>query len=149
MALPFSYSGRIEVDGPHDPKAALLKIEHGLDRLRLRRAIRVGQQIQFSAGVWQNMAGRNVLGAAGSGEVSVQPSKTGLTVTYRIRFIQLFFMTLFVVGFTSMFVFNTPNLTREGSATLLLGMWLLMYGGNVVVTLFRFPRWLRTTVEPC
>jgi hypothetical protein len=148
MVLPFSYSGRVEVGGLHDPKAALLRIEHGLDELRLRRAIRVRQQVQFSAGTFQNLVARTALGAAGSGEVSVQPSKTGLTVTYRIRFTQLFWVSVFMVGFASPFVWNAPNLTTREAATILLGMWLWLYGGNLAVTLFRFPRWLRITVEP-
>jgi len=119
-----------------------------LDRLKPRRAIRIGEQIQFSAGTYQNLVARTDLGAAGSGEVSVQPSKTGLTVTYRIRFTQLFWVTLFMVGFASLFVLGAPNLSPTEAAALLFGMWLWLYGGNVAVTLFRFPRWLRRTVEP-
>ena len=148
MALPFSYSERIEVRGLHDAKAALLKIEHGLDRLKARRAVLVGQQIEFSAGTVQNLFGRTALGTAESGEISAQRSKEGLTVTYRIRFIQLFWVTLFMVGFVSLPVLNAPNLTTDEATALLLGISACLYGVNVAVTLFKFPRWLRSTVEP-
>jgi hypothetical protein len=148
MALPFSYSGSVEVTELQDPKTALLKIEQGLEHLRLRRLVLVGQQLQFSAGTLQYLAGRTALGAAGSGEVTVQRSKVGLTVAYRVRFSQLFWGTLFMVGFCSLFILGAPNLAPREAAALLFGMWAWLYGGNVVVTLFRFPRWLRTTVEP-
>ena len=148
MALPFSYSGRIEVHGLHDPKAALLKVEHGFDGLRVQRAVLVGQKIQFSTGMIQSFAGRTPLGVAGSGEVSVSLSKAGLTVAYRVSFTLAFWVTLFMVGLTSTFVLGAPNLSPTEAASLLFGMWLWLYGFNVAVTLIRFPRWLRTTVEP-
>ena len=148
MALPFSYSGHIEVSGLHDPKAVLLKIEQGLEHLRPRRLALEGQQLQFSAGTLQYLAGRTALGTAGSCEVSVQRSKAGLTVTYRIRFIQLFWVTLFMISLASLFVLGAPNLSPRQAGALLFGMWLWLYGGNVGVTLFRFPRWLRTAIEP-
>jgi hypothetical protein len=146
--VPFSYSGRIDIHDLHDPKAALLKIEYALDRLRPRRVVRVGQQIQFSAGTLQNLVARNALGAAGSGEVSVQRSKTGLAVTYKVRFTQLFWVSVFMMGCLSMFVLAAPNQSPREGAMLILGMWLWLYGGNVVVTLFKFPKWLRGAVEP-
>src|SRR5436190_14093442 len=108
MPLPFSYSGHVEIHGLHDPKAALLKIEYAFDRLRPRRVVHIGQQVQFSAGTLQSMTGRTALGTAGSGEVSVERSKTGLTVTYEIRFTQLFWVSVFMLGFFSMFVLVAP-----------------------------------------
>jgi hypothetical protein len=104
MALLFSYSGRIEVHGLHDPKAALLKIEHGLDGLRARRAVLVGQQIQFSAGTAQNLFGRTALGTAGSGQISAQQSKA-----------------LFMISFMSVPVLGAPNLSPEEATAHLVG----------------------------
>ena len=147
MPLPFSYSGRISVRGPHDHKAALHKIERGLERLGARRVVRLGLEIQFSAGVVHLVLPKNFLAVVGSGGVQARLSQAGLAVTYRIRFTQILVASILAVGFFSPWVLVAPNLSGREATAFLVGMWLWLYGGSVVVAIINFRRWLRNTVE--
>src|SRR5206468_7767344 len=39
-----------------------------------------------------------------------------------------------------------PNLSSAQAVVLLVGVWMWLVGGNVVLTLIRFPRWIRRTL---
>ncbi len=145
MPLPFSFSGRVEVDAQRDVKGATLRLERGLAILKARRIDREGSHIRFTAGVARLASSANMLAGIGSGELSVQPKGGGLVVVYRLRFTQMLaLVTVMVFGFFGPFLLAGPNL-REAVA-ILVGSWMWLFGGNVVLTLIKFPRWIRRTL---
>ncbi len=146
MPLPFSFSGRVEVGAQRDVKGAALKLERGLEILKAKRIDRKGLQIHFTAGAARLVLNTNLLTAIGSGELLVQPKSGGLVVVYRLRFTQMLFISLMVFGFLGPFVLSSPNLSSAQALVLLAGAWMWLFGGNVALTLIRFPRWIRRTL---
>jgi hypothetical protein len=147
MPLPFSYSGRVEIAGQHDVEGATLRLERGLELLKPKRLDRTGSQIRFKSGAARLVSNTNLLVPIGSGELSVQPNSGGLAVAYRLHFTQILLIaTVMVLGFFGPFLLNAPNLTRGEAGVFLFGMWLWLFGGNVVITLIRFPRWIKRTL---
>jgi hypothetical protein len=124
-----------------------LKLERALDDLKAKRVKRVGQQIQFTGGIFRAVSGNNLLVAVGSGELSLEPSGTGLAIAYHLRLTQMFLVvSIAVIGFFGPPVVGAPNLTPVEAAALLSVAWLWLYGMNVLLTVVRFPRWIRRTL---
>jgi hypothetical protein len=85
--------------------------------------------------------------AVGAGELSVEPSGTGLAIAYHLRFTQMFLVvSIAVSGFFGPPLFGASNLTPVEAAAVLCGAWLWLYGMNVLLTVVRFPRWIRRTL---
>lgn len=76
MSLPFSFAGRVAIAEQSDVNLAALKLERALGDLKAKRVKRVGQQIQFTGGIFRAVSGNNLLVAVGSGELSLEPSGT-------------------------------------------------------------------------
>jgi hypothetical protein len=89
MPLPFSFSGRVEVDAQHDVNSAALRLERGLEILKAKRIDRTESQIRFKAGVARLVSNTNLLVPISSGELSVEPKGGGLVVAYHLHFTQM------------------------------------------------------------
>jgi hypothetical protein len=147
MSLPFSFSGRVEVDARHDVNGAALRLERGLEILKAKRIDRTESQIRFKAGYARLVSNTNLLAPISSGELAVQPKGGGLVVVYRLRFTQmLVFVTVMVFGFFGPSLLNAANRSKGQAVVYLFGMWMWLFGGSVVTTLIRFPRWIRRTL---
>lgn len=128
-------------------KVAASRLERALHNLKAKRVTRVGPQIQFTGGIFRVVSGTNLLAAIDSGELFVEPSAKGLAIGYRLQFTQMFLIvSVAVLGFFGPPVMMAPNLTPVEAAALLFVAWLWLYGGNVILTLIRFPRWIRRTL---
>jgi hypothetical protein len=76
------------------------------------------------------------------------PAICEMASTYQLEFIQIFFViSAMVLGVFGPFVLTAPNLSVAEAWGVLGLAWLWLYGGNVVSTLWRFPRWIRRTLE--
>jgi hypothetical protein len=147
MALPFSLRGRVEVTESPDVSAAASRLERGLHNLKAKRVGRAGPEIHFTGGIFRLVAANNLLGAVGSGDLSVEPLVRGVAVEYRLRFTQMFLVvSVAVLGFFGPPVMNAPNLTPVEAAVLLSVSWVWLYGANVVLAVIRFPRWIHRTL---
>ena len=147
MPLPFSAAGCVHVAGASSTAVATERLEHALEQLRAKRIDRSGNQIEFTGGIFRAVRGDNLLVAIGSGELSLKHSGQGLDVAYRLRFTQMLLtvsgLVLIVLGPP---VIGAPNLTALQAGWVLVVAWLWLFGANVVLTLLRFPRWIRRTL---
>jgi hypothetical protein len=147
MSLPFSFAGRVVVAEQSDVSLAALKLERALDDVGAKQVKRVGHQIRFTGGIFRAVSGNNLLLAIGSGELSLEPSGTGLAIAYHLRFTQMFLVvSIAVIAFFGPPIVGAPNLTPVEAAALLSLAWLWLYGMNVLLAVIRVPRWIRRTL---
>jgi hypothetical protein len=131
-----------------DPTAAAISIEAAIRDQRPRSVSRSATLVQFRAGVLRWVSNTNILVPISSGEVEVQTELSGLRVSYTIRFTELLiFAMVFTVVFTLVVSSkggDAPTLFKLVAST--LPLWWI-FGGNVSITLFRFPRMLKRAVR--
>lgn len=150
MPLPFSVTRSLTISGVSDPTSATDRLERGLEKLKARRITRRGPIVDFRGGMFRPVSNHNLLVAINTGRLQVEPYHSGVRVSFRLEFLQIFWMvSAMVLGFLGPFVLSSSNLSWGEAALVLLGFWLWLFGGNVLITLFRFPRWIRrTAVDP-
>ena len=147
MPLPFSFLGEVRIPAPPEVELVASRLEQALHILKAREVNRAGLQIEFKAGASLAVSSTNLLAPVGSGELSLQPSTDLLTVRYRLRFTQLFMLSVLVPVICSPVLLIAPNLQERQQAVLLLFVTcLLLFGANVVISIIRFPRWIVHTV---
>ena len=147
MPLPFSFSGRVDVGPQHDAKGAALKLERGLEILKAKRIDHTGLRIHFTTGFARLVLSTNLLAPISSGELLIQPKSGGLVVVYNVRFTHMLVgASVMVFFFFGPFVLSAPNMSSAQAVALLVGAWMWLFGGNVVLALIRFPRWIRRTL---
>ena len=106
-------------------------------------------EIVFEGGIFRSVSNMNLLVPVGSGELSMHPSKDYLTVRYRLRFSQM----LIVVSVVALAVFVTMLMNaqnpsqRQDAVVVLFFVWLGLFGGNVAISIARFPPWIVRTVS--
>lgn len=144
MPLPFSLSGRVVLTDPSDPAIAIARIVDALKAAGATDIHQAGHSVTFRAGVFRLVTSLNPLVPIGSGEVAVRASSSGVAIDYRISFRQIFVVVSAMIAVVfGPVVLTAPNV-NAWEATLLLGfMWVWLFGGNVLITWVRFPRWLR------
>jgi len=119
-----------------------LKLERALEILKVKRIDSRGSRIHFTTSVLRN----NLLGPIGSGDLSVQPEGGGLVVIYQLRFTRLLMtVTVMLFGFVGFIAFNA-HLSSADTVFIFCVFWMWFFGGNVLLALIRFPRWLRRTL---
>ena len=127
-----------------DPTAAAIAIESALSAQRPKSLSRVGTVVEFRAGVLRFVTNMNVLVPISSGHIHVQSDLSGLRILYTIRFTEILIFSLMV---NAVFAFAVTS--RAVGPTSALGVIIIflpfiwLFGGNVAITLFRFPRLLR------
>jgi hypothetical protein len=152
MIFPLSWVGDIRVPRESgrtwDVAAAVLAIERAISAQKPKSVARVGSSVEFRAGIFRLVSNTNVLVPISSGHVDVQAEPSGLRIRYTIRFAEVLAFSLIVTAAVAVQVSVYPeNTTRAFRAIVccLPLIWLL--GGNVAITLFRFPRLLKRAVQ--
>ena len=99
-------------------------------------------RVWFRGGVARVVSSWNVLMAISSGEVNVHAAEEGVMADYTIDFTQMLGVVTTMVAGIAFLVFL---MTREWPTALAVGVgaWLWLYGANLILVSFRFPRWLR------
>jgi hypothetical protein len=99
--------------------------------------------------------GWNILVPIGQGSVTVSETFLGLKISYLLSFRELF-VTVTVM----MFLFFVPSVVFNARSTIsvtvfvVVGGWAWLFGGNILSSILRFPRFLRiallseTLVQP-
>lgn len=142
MPFPFSNSGTIEVIS-HE--AASLQpivsaIENAIrDSKPTSLSVKDGV-LSFRAGVFRFVNNWNDLVSIGSGEIRLSQRGERVLIHYRISFVQMFIIVSVMVGLIFGFVAQAPL------GFIVVG-WLWLFGGNYLITLYRFPRFLRAAAE--
>lgn len=147
MPFPLSWSGSIVI--PVD--AAVLGIEAALDhvaaaleREKASEVERVGNSVSFRAGLIRFVARNNVLSATDRGTIRVDQAPEGLRVEYELRFVHLLVAATVMAGGIAALV------SQRGQADALLPAlfaWAWLFGGNFMISIVRFPRFVRRAIE--
>ncbi len=147
MPFPISLSGAVTAREV-TVEQALDRIESALSYAKALALRREGGAVQFRGGVFRLVSGWNVLVPISSGIVEVSPSATGVSVGYRVTFMQmLILVTLMVGAFLGPFVMATPEMPVKGGLGVLAVAWLWLFGGNFVLTRWRWPAFLRRALQ--
>ena len=142
MQFPFTKFGsfRVETPGSADGHVEPLEVAllDWLIRQRPRDIARVPLSMTFKAGVLRLVSGWNILWPIGSGEIRLAADEGGIEVSYRLRFTELFVVTILVVVllFGQITVLNGSAITLELFAVLAL-VWLALFGGNYLIAPLR------------
>jgi hypothetical protein len=142
MPFPFSSSGTIEIT-THE--AASLKpivsaVENAIrDSKPTNLSVKDGV-ISFRAGAFRLVNGGNQLVSIGSGEIRFSQRDELVLIDYRISFVHMFIFVSLFFGLPYVFL---PQAHLEFS----VAGWLWLFGGNYLLTLYRFPRFLRAAAE--
>jgi hypothetical protein len=147
--LPFSISRSIEIKEffmESDTDALYMLIE-SLKRQKARNIQHSGHNITFRGGIFRFVSSWNQLGAISSGSLTLKKTESSLIVNYKIKFTEmLIIVTAMVIGFLGPPVWNASNTGIVESIIILSFAWFWLFGGNVAITYFRFPRFLKNSL---
>jgi hypothetical protein len=142
--LSLTCTGTFEFDDGVDKAALLAHLAEQLRKLDAR-SIRISRDaVSFSGGVFRGVNNWNILIPFGHGELIVDNAKP--EVSYRLSVRQLVITVTIILAFV--FV-NLWSVVRTDPAILFLLAfgWLWLIGGNLMVALPRFKRFLRDSID--
>ena len=124
------------------------RIIHSLEREEPVRPARTGDLVQVRRDSLRSLRSWNRLGAITRGELRVERQESELRVHYKLWFTEvLVFATIGVIGLFGPAIIAAPNLTLGGKVAVLVGAWLWLVGGSVLVTRLRFLGLLRQALR--
>jgi hypothetical protein len=147
MPFPFSAHGKVVAESI-DVVGAMSAVEAMLHRAKASRIALDDHRIEFTAGVFRLVTSWNLLGAMNSGTVAFRQLERGVEVRYRLSFMQMFVivsvMVLFFFG-----VYPVMSMGPQARVPLpaLAFAWFWIFGGNYVITIFRFPSAMRSALS--
>jgi hypothetical protein len=142
--FPFNIAREIEVGGMFDVPLAIDRLERGLQDLRAKQICRGARDIQFKGSVLRENT--NLLQPISCGHLLVEQSQSGLQVTCRLEFYTLLLLvSALVLGFAAPILLLWSNAGIVETCGILSLAWVWLYGGNVLATMWRFPRWVSRT----
>ncbi len=144
MTLPLSSSGKIEMSLVSDSEKldsqVVKAIVEGLTKQRAHDIHQNGNRISFRGGGGDNL---NPLLPITSGEVDIFSEGARIIIRYRIRFTHFFILSLLLVFGGFVLLDNGLRNNPIGALVLMAGVWIVLFGLNVLLVLIRFPRLLR------
>jgi hypothetical protein len=148
VSLPLSFLGKVTIPAAPEVELVANRLEQALRVLKARQVSRVGSRIEFKAGVSLAISSTNLLAPIGSGELSLHPSGEFLTVRYQLRFTQMLVLVSgMVLAISVPFLMNMRTWSdRQEGVLFLFFAWLWLFGGNVAISIVRFPRWIVRSV---
>ena len=145
MPFPISINGSVRLRVT-SPDTLIPRVTEEIDALlsgELAKAVDVdGSSVSFRAGMFRMVPGWNILAPIGSGRLIAEASESAIVVRYHLSLVQ---SLLFVTAATLLFA--APAVAAGQFVIYPIVMWLWLFGMNYVLTLFRFPNWLRTGLE--
>ena len=132
--------------GESDLSQVVYGIDVALHRAKATSLVSDPEQIAFRGGFFRWVGSGNQLVAIGSGKLMFSERDNSIDIIYRLSFMHLFIVVTGIIAI----VFVLPNALWGDLRSLAgfpLGAWLWLFGGNYVLTIFRFPRFIRTAAE--
>ena len=147
--LPFSISRAIVIKGFYleNNTDALHMLIESLKKQKARNIQHYGNNITFRGGIFRFVSSWNQLVAISSGSLTLKRTESSISVNYKITFTEmLIIVTAMVIGFLGPPVWNASNTGVVESIIILLCAWFWLFGGNVAIAYFRFPRFLKSSL---
>lgn len=148
--VPLSINGqqRVAIDTRVSTTEVVQALAEELTVLRATRVKGSGESITFAAGPFRFVSSLNLLVPITRGRVSVERSEDQVTVKYELECTELVTVTTVLIAL--LFgppTLAAPNLTSGEAFSVLAGSWLWLVGGNFVITMVRFPAFIKTTIS--
>jgi hypothetical protein len=138
----------VPVYSPADLERVIGAIEQAIRAAKPTAIFRRDGEITFHAGCFRVVGNWNQLIPIGVGQLRFSPQENRVEIFYRISFFQFFvvtaILTLIVFGLVP-WMASGMKATPPIGVILLLFLWI--FGGNCVITLFRFPHFLKKAAE--
>jgi|SRR5882762_1837913 len=145
MPFPISISGAVAAPGLTVDEA-MLRLKRGLAEAKAAGLQRESSEIRFRGGPFRSVSNWNVLGPISTGTIEVAPRDGGVTASYRLTFTwMLVAVTLFVMVFLGAAAMASKA-PMSGRLAFLSIAWLWLFGGNFVLTSWRFRRFLKRSL---
>ena len=122
-------------------------VEQALRDVRASAVRRKHDSIAFRAGVFRFVTSWNILGPISSGLLRFTRGDRAVDIRYRLSFVQMFIIVTVMLAALKLGSWPWGQLgTRTPWLPLLFG-WCWLFGANYLITIFRFPAFLRTAAE--
>ena len=142
MPFPISSNRTLEIHAPGEASLPAIQaaVENALNEAKAKTLSVKPGEISFRGGIFRFVDGWNQLGAISSGQIRFSKQDDLVLIQYRISFLQMLVGVTFMVGLMFGYFARAPH------EYLVFG-WLWIFGGNYLITLYRFPRFLREAAE--
>ena len=154
MGMPFNYKSEVTTHLPDNFKNGgneiIDEFEEQLYRLRVKNIVNSTNSISFNAGPFRLMSGMNfgLLSCITKGEIVIHKYNNSLSAKYDIRFTEILILVTLVVSLIIGPLLLLDPAINIIEALLILGVsWMWLFGGNVVITIIRFPLFVRKTIN--
>jgi len=151
MTFPFTYTNKVEVqfdEKKHTPENLLDSVIKSLQKAKAKNVKNNLNHITFTGGIFRLVTNWNILGSISSGEITIERNKDKLCLKYHLKFTEmLIIVTVGVFGFLGIGIYQASNLTNIHKIIMLIIAWLWLFGGNYMVTIFRFPKFINEMTE--
>lgn len=156
MTFPFSHSKQIILSELHlSDKQILRNIEYGLKKVKATNISKNDNVISFRGGLLRFVMSSNILGPVSHGRIIVTRHQDKMSIDYDLNFKELLILSsIGVFGFLGPFGFTHISSDPEAPIYayflllffLFIG-WLWLFGMNYLVTVFRFPTFIKRIVK--
>jgi hypothetical protein len=152
MSFPFSIIGTVVLKkGKNEvPIDDLVDaIRDGLRKVKASKIIinRSERKISFSGGFFRFVTNWNILHAVSNGEIRVEEANQKISLHYNLKFTEmLILVTILVFGVFGDFNLQGSYLSFFPKILNLAILWFLFFGMNYLVTMIRFPPFIRRII---
>ena len=150
MPFPLSITGTVHLEGPlPDLNAALNALTAQLERHHPSTITREGDAVTFTVKPFRLVSNWNLLGSIDRGTIAIVRTPRGPVLSYDVSTKRMLLVVTVVVGLGGAIIFSPvgPDASVPVRLGLLAAMWLWLFGGNFLVTTFRFPNFLARLVQ--
>lgn len=119
-------------------------IQEGLQNVKARDITRNQNNFSFSGGIFRFVSNWNILVSVSSGEISIEETAEAISIHYVLKFTEMLIIaSLMVVGGFGAVLWQAPNLSFVPKVMLLAVAWSWLFGMNYLITILRFPSFIR------
>jgi len=149
MSLPIHIKGKVSLSRDPDNKLTIESLrEYLTDSILQKEAKTVDakqDEIYFKVGWFRPFLGWKLLVPVTTGQISIHADDSKLLVNYKLSFEHLIIIaTVITVVMCGPILLTSPSLADNAFQVIsIFIIWLWLVFGNVVITAFRFPRFIK------
>lgn len=147
MAFPISTINKIVLPnnfGIQSVEELVSNISAGLVKVKPSKLKVVGNEIEFSGGIFRFVWNTNILVPVSSGKIVVEKTGDLFAVTYELKFLEiLLFASTIIPLFFGPVLFTKESIQWYFKIGFLVFAWLWLFGMNYLITIIRFPGFIK------
>jgi hypothetical protein len=120
-----------------------------LRKVKATNIISNGHEVSFKVGIFRFVINTNILTPISYGRITVKNSNESLEIHYQLKFIELFvIVTIMVPLFFGSVLVSQKDISFLLIASILCGAWFWLFGMNYLITIWRFPSFVKEAFQP-